>query len=290
MTQRGNFDLQYHVQDGGSDDGTQERLQFWQDFLKNSGLPLGCRDLQFSYSVQKDRGLYEGLNNAFEVLEGTHNKSRWMTWVNAGDIIQPGAIELVFQASRDNPEIRWIGGRRSILNSDGCQVEILNPEPYPSKTLKACLHDGRKLDNLQQEGVFWKIELWNEAGGKLDATLAYAGDFDLWRRFACHENYICLNSILGTFRKHDGQLSEDRGRYQEEIDKKILANGLADDYLGVWQEFLTVIKSYPEELNQRGFVGPALFFLPEEQRWKQFKLPLTNITPYQQIDIQIAQH
>ena len=35
----------------------------------------------------------------------------------------------------------------------------------------------------------------DEAGGDLDATLLYAGDFDLWRRFAHHENYICLNYI-----------------------------------------------------------------------------------------------
>lgn len=218
VTQRGNFDLQYHVQDGGSDDGTQERLLFWQEFLKNSGLPLGCRDLQFSYSVQEDQGLYEGLNNAFEVLEVGHNKSRWMTWVNAGDIVHPGAVELVFQVSRDYPEIRWMGGRTSIANSDGCLFEILNPYPYPSKTLKACLHDGRKLPYLQQEGVFWKNELWNEAGGELDATLTYARDFDLWRRFSCHENYTCLNSVLGTFRMHDGQLSKNKERYLEEID------------------------------------------------------------------------
>jgi len=112
-----------------------------------------------------------------------------------------------------------MGGRTSIANSDGCLVGIINPYPYPSNTLKACLHDGRKLPFLQQEGVFWKSGLWNEAGGELDATLLYAGDFDLWRRFAHHENYICLNSVLGTFRMHDGQLSKNKERYLEEIDK-----------------------------------------------------------------------
>ena len=220
VTQRGDFLLQYHVQDGGSNDGTQERLQFWQEFLNNGGLPLGCRELKFSYSVQEDRGLYDGLNNGFQNLKVGNNKPGWMTWVNAGDVLQPGAAELVFQVSRDYPEIRWMGRRTSIANSDGCQFEILNPSPFPSKTLKAGLHDGRKLFNLQQEGVFWKNELWNEAGGELDATLTYAGDFDLWRRFARHENYICLNSVLGTFRTHDGQLSEDRESYQEEISEE----------------------------------------------------------------------
>ena len=127
LTQRGDFLLRYHIQDGGSNDGTQERLQFWQEFLKNSGLPLGCREFQFTYSVQADRGLYDGLNNAFQNLEVGNNKSRWMTWVNAGDVLQPGAVELVFQVSRDNPEIRWMGGRTSMASSDGCLFEILNP-------------------------------------------------------------------------------------------------------------------------------------------------------------------
>ena len=272
VTQRGNFDLQYHVQVGGSDDGTQERLQFWQEFLKNGGLPLGCRDLQFSYSVQEDRGLYDGLNNAFQNLEAGNNKPGWMTWINAGDVLQPGAVELVFQVSRDHPESRWMGGRTSMANSDGCLFEILNPYPFSLKTLKAGLHDGRKLHILQQEGVFWKNELWNEVGGELDTTLLYAGDFDLWRRFAYHENYICLNSVLGTFRIHDGQLSEDKERYQEEINKIIVTNGLKDDNLSVWEEFLTVIKSCPEELKQRGFVGPVFFFLPKQQRWIQADL------------------
>ena len=52
----------------------------------------------------------------------------------------------------------------------------------------------------------------------------------------------------------------------------IIREGLKDDYLSVWEEFLTVIKDSPEELKQRGFVGPVLFFLPEQQRWIQADL------------------
>ena len=289
LTQRGDFLLRYHIQDGGSNDGTQERPQFWQEFLKNGGLPLGCRELKFSYSVQEDRGLYDGLNNGFQNLKVGNNKLGWKTWINAGDGLQPGAVELVFQVSRDFPESRWMGGRSSMANSNGCLYEIVNPYPHPSKTLKACLHDGRKLQNLQQEGVFWKNQLWNEAGGELDATLTYAGDFDLWRRFARHENYICLNSVLGTFRAHDGQLSENKEGYHEEIDKIILKSGLKDDYLSVWEDFLTAIKDCPEKLKLRGFIAPVLFYLPRQQRWKQFNLPLMKfnlVTPGQFITTQ----
>ena len=52
----------------------------------------------------------------------------------------------------------------------------------------------------------------------------------------------------------------------------IIREGLKDDYLSVWEEFLTVIKDSPEELKQRGFLGPVLFFLPKQQRWIQADL------------------
>ena len=40
----------------------------------------------------------------------------------------------------------------------------------------------------------------------------------------------------------------------------IIREGLKGDYISVWEEFLSVIKASPEELKQRGFVGPVLLF------------------------------
>ena len=55
----------------------------------------------------------------------------------------------------------------------------------------------------------------------LDSKLRYAGDFDLWRRFARHTDYHTLDSITGTHRRREGQLSSDIAPYHAEVDSLV---------------------------------------------------------------------
>jgi hypothetical protein len=62
--------------------------------------------------------------------------------------------------------------------------------------------------------------LWEKTGG-LNANFRFAGDFDLWRRFAMQSDLVIVDTILGCFRVRTGQLTDDMKRYHAEIDSSL---------------------------------------------------------------------
>src|SRR5215831_18085266 len=55
VTQAGPFAIRYHVQDGGSSDGTLEILERWSKRLSGD-FPIVCDHVEFSYASAADRG------------------------------------------------------------------------------------------------------------------------------------------------------------------------------------------------------------------------------------------
>ncbi|HEX7200750.1 MAG TPA: glycosyltransferase, partial [Dongiaceae bacterium] len=64
VSQAGPFTLSYHVQDGGSTDGTVEKLAAWKERLAD-GFPVLCGGLEFSYASAPDGGLYDAIRRGF---------------------------------------------------------------------------------------------------------------------------------------------------------------------------------------------------------------------------------
>src|ERR1700733_1277774 len=89
VSQRGEFALRYHVQDGGSTDGTVDILKAWELRLA-SGNPTGGAPIQFSWNSQKDGGMYDAIALGFETacsdvsVDAAHDTL--MTWLNSDDM------------------------------------------------------------------------------------------------------------------------------------------------------------------------------------------------------------
>ncbi len=66
--QVGDFAIRYHVQDGGSTDGTVNRLEYWSKQLKSAEFPNLCHGLKFSYSSGPDDGIYDAVIRGFGCL------------------------------------------------------------------------------------------------------------------------------------------------------------------------------------------------------------------------------
>ena len=64
LSQAGPFRVRYHVQDGGSTDGTLEKLARWRGLLE-AGLPPCCDGIEFTFVSEKDDGLYDAVNRGF---------------------------------------------------------------------------------------------------------------------------------------------------------------------------------------------------------------------------------
>jgi glycosyltransferase involved in cell wall biosynthesis len=215
--QTGPFSIRYHIQDGGSNDGTLDVLAAWQKRLA-CGFPVGCAGVEFSFESASDRGLYDAVNRGFEVC----GDSDAMAWINADDRFEPGAFATVEEIFRNHPDIDWLNGRTTLIDEAGI-ILLLSPiTPFPREAIEAGIFDGRFAGPyfIQQEGTFWRSTLWTKAGG-VNANFQLAGDFDLWRRFAKQSELVVVDTILGCFRVRVGQLTTNLARYQAEIDASL---------------------------------------------------------------------
>jgi len=213
ISQEGNFYIRYHVQDGGSGDGTVNALSRWQEMLNSGSYPIHCKGVYFSYTSEPDRGMYDAIAKGFSHMLIPPTAA--MTWINADDILMPGALATVHKSFAQLPQLSWLIGRGCTFGSNG-ELRGQHVFAYPRKVLEKGLCDGKHWHFVQQEGTFWRKELWDKAGG-LDCSFKYAGDWDLWRRFAKQAEPVHAPWPLGFFRNRPGQLNAESDYYEKEI-------------------------------------------------------------------------
>lgn len=217
ITQAGPFRLRYHIQDGGSGDGTAAKLEDWADRIAARAIPRQCAGLQFSHVQEPDAGMYDALVRGIARLGA--GPDDFVTWINADDILMPGALALAAEVARQFPSDRvsWFGGSVAILQDD--LPITCHDRKIPPAALRAGLCDGEHWEFLQQEGTFFRHWLWaSVAPQESIAPMRLAGDWNLWRLFAQKASLVQTGWPLGCFRLREGQLSaSQRTRYMEEI-------------------------------------------------------------------------
>lgn len=218
VTQAGDFFVRYHVQDGGSTDGTLERLAWWRRRLASEAFPIQCLGIEFTFASAPDKGMYDALCTGFSAMRIPANS--FMTWINADDMLAQGALAFVANVERQFPpqQVSWVGGATSVIRDD--TPILLSDNPIPKAALKAGLCDGVHWHFLQQEGTFFRRWLW--AAINPDQTIRpmkLAGDWNLWRLFAERSSLVQTKFVLGSFRIQEGQLSARMyEKYMAEID------------------------------------------------------------------------
>lgn len=223
VTQAGDFFIRYHVQDGGSTDGTFERLQWWARRLNSKGFPLASRGLSFTVSSEPDSGMYDGLFRGIQALSARSDE--FMTWINADDILMPGALGFIANAARQfQPQhVSWVGGANLVMR-DGLPI-VSTENPILKDALKAGLCDGYHWNFLQQEGTFFRKWLWDAINPETTIVpLKLAGDWNLWRLFATKASLVQTKFPLAAFCVTENQLSARlRDKYNAEIEAIIPA-------------------------------------------------------------------
>ncbi len=217
--QAGDFSIRYHIQDGGSKDGTLAIIEAWQARLAAGALPIRCRGIAFSFTVSRDGGMYQAINRAFATArDGAAETPSVMGWINSDDRVAPGAFATIRAVMTDLPEIAFMTSRVSLINDRGATLGVDSPIAFERSKLVAGDYDGRGGPFVMQEGTFWTAALWDMVGG-LDEGFRLAGDWDLWRRLARHAPLTTIDTLLGFHRRRPGQLSESMDKYYAEIDR-----------------------------------------------------------------------
>ncbi len=196
--------LECRVMDGGSGDGSVELIRARQGEL--AGWESGPDGGQF-HAVARGLSLSTG-----EV----------MGWLNSDDMLWPGSLAVVGEVFAAFPEVEWITtGFPVLYDGEGRARVSTVVRGYSLESFADRRHLGGHRGHLwwvQQESTFWRRSLWERAGGRLDETLHFAGDFELWSRFIRLTPLHTVMAPLGGFRRHQGQKTSSMAGYYREAE------------------------------------------------------------------------
>ncbi len=151
--------LEYRVVDGGSTDGTLEVLRSYGQ--------------QLTWTSEPDAGQSDAIVKGFARSNG-----EILGWLNADDVLAPGAVERAALELERSPEVGLVYGRGVILDERGAETgPFVEIEPF---NLWRLLYT---LDYVLQPAAFFRRSAYDQAGG-LDPDLRWAMDWDLWLRLA----------------------------------------------------------------------------------------------------------
>ena len=151
--------LEYFIIDGGSQDGSLDIIQRYQD--------------QLSYWVSEpDLGQTDAINKGFDRARGD-----FLAWLNSDDTYEPRALFEMVDFFETHPEVGMVYGSTLYIDETGTPVG-----QYPARqTSYRGLRQG--VNTISQQAMFFRSKLWDMVG-PLDPTFYYAMDYDLWVRIA----------------------------------------------------------------------------------------------------------
>ncbi len=186
--------IEYLVMDGGSSDCTLEVLRSYgpEAPLRRDGSRAPLRDdgEHFSWLSKPDAGQSDAIRKGF-----ARSRGEIMAWLNADDVLAPGAVARAVRELESSPEVGLVYGRGYILDEHGEQTgPFIGIEPF---NLRRLLHG---LDYVLQPAAFFRRSACQAAGG-LDPDLCWAMDWDLWIRLAGVAEVSFVDQILAGSRE-----------------------------------------------------------------------------------------
>lgn len=235
--------LEYMIIDGGSTDGSVDIIRKYASRL--------------AYWVSEpDGGLYHGLQKGFARATGDI-----MAWLNADDMYHSRSLFTVAEIFGRFAQVKWLMGTNTFFDEAG-RAFLYNDLPYGQRWSRRRLQlfDGRFI---QQESVFWRRDLWEQAGGSLDKDQSLAADYELWLRFSKHEPLYTTAFMLGGFRlRNENQKSYDqRTLYLQQV-RNLLAKHADSKVSLAALRFLIGLAKWVPKQKWRDLVLASLLDLP----------------------------
>jgi glycosyltransferase involved in cell wall biosynthesis len=173
--------LEYFVQDGGSQDGTVEVLKVYSNQLSG-------------WESKPDGGQSQAINLSFARTSG-----EIMAWLNSDDVLLPGAIHTAVEYFNRHPEVDVVYGNRLLIDENDMEIGRWIMPGHDSGVLSWA-------DYVPQETLFWRRRIWDKVGGKIDESFKFAMDWDLLVRFRdVGAHFAHIPRFMGAFRIHEHQ-------------------------------------------------------------------------------------
>ena len=211
LGQRGDFEIEYIIIDGGSADRTLGIVRKYRDWIESGSFPIKCNKATFTYNSEKDEGMYDALAKGFRSVTGDI-----VAYINSDDFYLPNAFSTVTEIFGGHPDVEWLTGMITGYNERGQIIDCLLPLKFDRVFIQKGLC-GTILPFIQQESTFWKRRLVNDLDLNLLKKYKFAGDFYMWYTFSRSADLYIIHSCLGGFRRRAGQASEQRNKYFKEF-------------------------------------------------------------------------
>lgn len=178
--------IQYILVDGGSNDETLPILS------------KHCKHLS-KLIVESDNGQSQALNKGFACAEG-----QILAWLNADDCYADAGVVSHMVARLLESDLDMIYGRRCRISASGSYIQGDPFRLFNSTDLLTTCY-------IPQECSFWTREIYEQVGCKIDESLDFAMDYDLWYRFLRKGAKIQADrKVCGLFRWYPEQKSRSK--------------------------------------------------------------------------------
>ena len=154
---------------------------------------------------EPDGGQSNAFNKGF-----SHARGKYLTWVNADDIMVAGCLKKVVRAMRRNPDCQWFTGNMFRFTQDGNVTGIAwGPHVYPQ-----WMQCGNSPLVTFGPSTFFSKKIYEEVG-KIDESLHYVMDTDLWIRFMkMGVKMRRINCFCWGFRMHESSKTAEFGEHK----------------------------------------------------------------------------
>ncbi|MCX7155355.1 MAG: glycosyltransferase family 2 protein [Rhodocyclales bacterium] len=164
--------IEYIVIDGGSTDGTVERIASDSDLIS-------C------YVSEKDNGIYDAMNKGIRIARG-----EIIGIINADDYYEPTALEEVMRAWQKDNSLDVIYGNCEVVNFGESVVRTSKPQ----------LDFKKGVINIPHPSAFVSKRCYTNHG-LFDDSYLYGGDYELFCRLASRgAKFRYIDKTLAYFR------------------------------------------------------------------------------------------
>ncbi len=213
--------LEVIIQDGGSTDGTVDIIK---EFAKRY-------PKEISWVSKKDKGQVDAINEGLKRTGGDI-----VTYINADDVYEGGALLAVGEYIRKNPNTLWLAGKGKVINTEGKEISKW-VTCYKNFLLTANRYSLLLIVNyLMQPSVFVSRSAY-EKYGPFSGIGRVVMEYDLWLKLGKTEMPKILSDRLSSFRLTAGGVSTTQYKSVLKRDLEIVRKYTANQILLLLHRF-----------------------------------------------------
>ncbi len=172
-------DWELIICDGGSTDNSKEVIEKYAEKIA-------------WWCSEKDQGQSDAFNKGF-----AHAKGKFLTWLNADDVMLPGVVEKLKSAAERHPECEWFVGGSFWCDPEMKILKCNVARPFSEMRYRS------GIVNVCGPSSFFTKRLLDAVGG-VDVRFYYTMDMKLWFQFRheCGVKYRTFIDFAWGLRMH----------------------------------------------------------------------------------------